>query len=367
MFDRRLLQNFDWPLLIVVYLIALAGLFTIYSAVEPGARGAGQIFSVKQVIWFGVGTLAMIAAFSFPYQWLDRYVWLVYAACLALLAWVLVFGKVVSGSRRWIAMGPFTLQPSELAKLAVIVVMAHILSRTLDEKGLSFKDLLRPLVFLVPPFTLVVLEPDLGTSMLLLLIAAVMAFYVGVRRRTLLVLAVIALAAGPAVWMGLKGYQKERILTFINPDRDPLRAGYHIIQSKIAIGSGMVTGKGFLEGSQKALSFLPEQHTDFIFPVLAEEWGLAGSSVLLAAFLLLMLLCLNVAYKSKDPFGSLLAVGVSAMIFWQVFINMGMVMGLFPVVGVPLPLMSYGGSSVLTTMIGIGLLQNISMRRYLFE
>ena len=173
--------------------------------------------------------------------------------------------------------------------------------------------------------------------------------------------------AGPLVWFFLKGYQKRRILTFLNPDRDPLGAGYHIIQSKIAIGSGMIGGKGFLEGTQNALSFLPEQHTDFIFSVLAEEWGLMGSLLLLCLFLSLIIWGLNIAYRCRDPFGTILAVGVTAMIFWQVFINVGMTMGLMPIVGVTLPFISYGGSSVITTMICIGLLLNISMRRFLYE
>jgi rod shape determining protein RodA len=173
--------------------------------------------------------------------------------------------------------------------------------------------------------------------------------------------------AVPVMWFLLKDYQKQRILTFLNPDRDPLGAGYHIIQSKISIGSGMVFGKGYLKGTQNALAFLPEQHTDFIFSVFAEEWGFAGSVILIIVFVLLIVWALNVAYSCRDPFGTTLAVGISAMIFWQVFINIGMVMGLMPVVGVPLPFISYGGSSIATTMIAVGMLINISMRRFMLE
>jgi len=192
-----------------------------------------------------------------------------------------------------------------------------------------------------------------------------MTVFVKIERRSLLYIIVSCMLTVPLVWFFMKGYQKNRILTFLNPDRDPLGAGYHIIQSKIAIGSGMFTGKGFLKGTQNALSFLPEQHTDFIFSVLAEEWGLVGCVVLLVIFLMLIIWALNVAHRCRDPFGTILAVGVTAMIFWQVFINIGMAMGLMPVVGVPLPFISYGGSSIITTMICIGLLMNVSMRRFM--
>jgi rod shape determining protein RodA len=215
------------------------------------------------------------------------------------------------------------------------------------------------------PFLLIVKQPDLGTAMVVALIAGSMTVFVKIERRSLLYFIVSGMLTVPLVWFFMKGYQKNRILTFLNPDRDPLGAGYHIIQSKIAIGSGMFTGKGFLKGTQNALSFLPEQHTDFIFSVLAEEWGLVGCMVLLVIFLMLIIWALNVAHRCRDPFGTILAVGVTAMIFWQVFINIGMAMGLMPVVGVPLPFISYGGSSIITTMICIGLLMNVSMRRFM--
>jgi rod shape determining protein RodA len=203
--------------------------------------------------------------------------------------------------------------------------------------------------------------------MLIALIAGCITLYVKIERTTFIGLVTGAALAVPAVWYFLKGYQKRRILTFLNPDLDPLGAGYHIIQSKIAIGSGMLTGKGFLKGTQNTLEFLPEQHTDFIFSVLAEEWGFMGAALALMVFLLLIAWGLQVAQRSRDPFGTILALGVTAMIACQVFVNIGMVMGLLPVVGVTLPLISYGGSSVITTMAGIGLLLNVSMRRFMFE
>src|SRR3989339_515093 len=217
---------------------------------------------------------------------------------------------------------------------------------------------------LIPVWETLVDQPDLGTAMLLVLIAGSITLFVKVERKVFFTLFIAGLSAVPLFWFMLKDYQKDRFLTFLNPDRDPLGAGYHIIQSKIAIGSGMLTGKGFLKGTQNALSFLPEQHTDFIVSVLAEEWGLLGVSVLLTFYLILLLWGLNIAYNCRNMFGSILAFGITAMIFWQIFINTGMVMGLMPVVGVPLPLISYGGSSVITNMVGFGILLNISMRKF---
>jgi rod shape determining protein RodA len=273
----------------------------------------------------------------------------------------------VSGSRRWLALGPFSVQPSEMVKLAVIIVLAKYYARVSTTKGVNFRELATPFILTAIPFALIVRQPDLGTAMVVALIAGSITLYVKIERRTLACLIAGSALAVPLVWLALKGYQKQRILTFLDPDRDPLGAGYHIIQSKIAIGSGMLTGKGFLKGTQNALDFLPEQHTDFIFSVLAEEWGLLGAMGVLVAFLLLTIWGLQIAQRSRDAFGTILAVGVTAMIAWQVFINIGMVMGLMPVVGVTLPFVSYGGSSILTMMVGMGLLLNVSMRRFLFE
>lgn len=217
------------------------------------------------------------------------------------------------------------------------------------------------------PFALIVIQPDLGTAGLVALIAMTMALFVKVERRALILLVASAGATIPFIWSLLKDYQKQRILTFLNPDQDPLGAGYHIIQSKIAIGSGMIFGKGYLQGTQNALSFLPEEHTDFIFSVLAEEWGAVGSMVVLLLFLVLILWGLSIAHRCRDPFGNILAIGITTLLAWQVMINIGMTMGLMPVVGVPLPLISYGGSSTLTVAICIGLLMNVSMRRFLVE
>jgi rod shape determining protein RodA len=367
MFDRRLIQYFDWGLLGVTVLIAALGLGALYSAVngDPGMPH-GSLF-VKQLIWYGGGLGVMVAIFLFSYKSLDRWAYVIYFGCNLLLAWVLLFGKYVGGARRWIDFGPISIQPSELIKIGVIIVLARFYSRFATTRGFTLRELVVPLLLVMLPFALIVQQPDLGTAMVILLIAGTMTAYVKIERRSLLYLLAAGAVAVPLVWFDLKGYQKQRILTFLNPDRDPLGAGYHIIQSKIAIGSGMLTGKGFLQGTQNALSFLPEQHTDFIFSVFSEEWGFVGALILLVVFLVLILWGLNIAYNCREPFGAILCVGVTAMIFWQVFINIGMVMGLMPVVGVPLPFVSYGGSSILTIMVCVGILLNVSMRRFLFE
>jgi rod shape determining protein RodA len=365
--DRRLVQNFDWGLLGVTLLLALFGFLTLYSATATVSNGSQQMIYVKQIIWFCGGFVVMVMAFMINYKLLDRWADIIYIFCVILLLSVLIFGKFVAGSRRWLVFGPLSIQPSELAKVTIIIVLAKYYSNVASPKGLQFRELLKPLVYTGIPFLLIVKQPDLGTAMLLAFIALSMTVFVKIEKKTYYWLLGSAMVCAPLVWFILKDYQKKRILTFFNPDRDPLGAGYHIIQSKIAIGSGMITGKGYLEGTQNALSFLPEQHTDFIFSVLAEEWGFLGTTVLLFLFFMLIFLGLKIAHGSKDPFGTMLAFGITSMIFFHVFINIGMVMGLMPVVGVPLPLISYGGSSMMTIMVSIGLLISISIRRFMFE
>ncbi len=367
MFDRRLVQYFDWGLLGVAILIGCIGLVTLYSAVTAETPAPQKIEFFKQRIWFAAGLAAMVAAFLFNYKMLDRWSPAIYIICIFLLIAVLFFGKYVGGSKRWLILGPISIQPSELVKLAVIAILARYFSKDAYTRGFTLRELIRPFVLILIPFVLIVRQPDLGTAILIILIAGSMTLFVKIERRSLIALIVSGVIIVPMVWFFLKPYQQQRILVFLNPDNDPLGAGYHIIQSKIAIGSGILTGKGFLKGTQNALSFLPEEHTDFIFSVLAEEWGFIGSLVLILLFLVLIFWGFNVAIACREPFGTILAVGITAMIFWQVLINIGMAMGLMPVVGVPLPFVSYGGSSVITTAVGIGLLLNVSMRRFLLD
>jgi rod shape determining protein RodA len=366
-FDRRFVKYFDWGLLGLTFLIGLFGLITLYSAVISATPTPQKTLYFKQIIWYGIGMTGMVLCFLINYKSLYRWSPAIYALCIVLLIYVLMMGKYVGGARRWLILGPISIQPSELVKIAVIISLARYYSKFADTRGFSLRELLTPLLLTAIPFILIVRQPDLGTAMVVVLIAGFMTVFVKIERRSLLYIIVSCTITGPLVWFLLKGYQKERILTFINPNRDPLGAGYHIIQSKIAIGSGMIFGKGFLKGTQNALSFLPEQHTDFIFSVLAEEWGFVGSVIMLSLFFMLITWGLNIAYRCRDPFGTILAVGLTAMMFWQVFINVGMAMGLMPIVGVTLPFISYGGSSIVSIMICVGLLMSISMRRFLIE
>ncbi len=367
MFDRRLIQYFDWGLLGLTALIVGMGLVTLYSALNAGEPTAERILFTKQLIWYGIGLVCMIISFLFSYKAIERWGHVIYIISMALLVFVMFFGRVIAGSKRWLVLGPVSIQPSEMAKVAVAIMLARYYAKVVNTDGLGFRELGMPVILTAIPFALIVRQPDLGTAMVVALIAGSITLFTKIERRTLIYLASGGILTIPLVWFFLKGYQKQRILTFLNPDRDPLGAGYHIIQSKIAVGSGMLTGKGFLKGTQNALSFLPEQHTDFIFSVLAEEWGFLGALGVVSAFLVIIAWGLNIAYRCRDPFGTILSVGIVAMMAWQVFINIGMVMGILPVVGVTLPFLSYGGSSVITMMIGVGILMNISMRRFLFE
>ncbi len=359
------MQYFDWGMLGVIVLLVSAGFVTLYSAAAGGAVQTNHILYWKQMVWVCFGVMVIAACLLLDYRKLDQWAFVIYILCMLLLIGVLLFGRLAGGSRRWINLGFVSLQPSELAKLSIIIMLAKYYAKKIDLGGLTLRELAFPAAATAVPFVLIVKQPDLGTAMLLLLIAGSITLFIKIERRSLLYLASAAGVAVPLVWhYMLKDYQKMRILTFLNPDRDPLGTGYHIIQSKIAIGSGMTFGKGLLKGTQNVLSFLPEQHTDFIFSVLAEEWGFIGAVFVILVFLLLVYWGMNIAYRCRDPFGVILAVGVSSMVFWQTVINIGMVMGLMPVVGVPLPFISYGGSSVVTMMIGIGILMNISMRRF---
>lgn len=348
-------------------LIGCFGIIILYSAVASGGTFPQKTLFVKQLFWYTAGLMVMIASFLINYRYLEKWAHMVYGISIFFLVAVLIFGKQIGGSRRWLVFGPVSFQPSELAKVAVIVVMARYYSKRVSNEGFTWQELLTPFILMLLPVLLIVNQPDLGTAILIVLISGTLMLFAKIERRSLLFIALLSCAAVPMVWFFLKEYQKQRILTFLNPDRDPLGAGYHIIQSKIAIGSGMVGGKGFLKGTQNALSFLPEHHTDFIFSVLAEEWGFVGSMVVLFIFLFIIFRGLHIAYRCRDSFGTLLSLGITAIIFWQVFINVGMAMGLMPVVGVTLPFVSYGGSSLVTNMLCVGILINVSMRRFMFE
>jgi rod shape determining protein RodA len=365
MFDRRLVQNFDWLLLALVAAIAGIGLMNLYSAGFSRAPGATPLY-LKQMYWLSLGLALMVLAFLCDYRYLEKLGYPVYLLSLVLLAAVLLGGKVAGGSRRWLPLGPMAFQPAELLKIGIILALATYFSRRPRVEPLRFRELIVPGLMVLTPVALIVKQPDLGSAILVLLVSASITLFVGVRWKTLLVGALALVLGSPLIWSFLKDYQKQRLLTFLNPEGDPLGAGYHILQSMIAVGSGQFWGKGLLHGTQSQLYFLPEQHTDFVFSVFAEEWGFVGAAALLLLFAALTLWGLQIARDCKERFGHLLALGVTALLFWQVFINLCMVTGLMPVVGIPLPLFSYGGSSLITTLLALGFLMNIRMRRFLF-
>lgn len=367
MIDRRLLTNFDWTLLGLTLVIAAVGVVNIYSA-TASYNVPGTSYYVKQLYWIVTGLFLVLAVSGIDYHLLEDIAVWIYGIVVILLLIVLVAGKTSMGATRWLHLGGFSIQPSEPMKIVIIIIFARFFSRYPLNFTLGVRDLCLPLLIVGLPALLIMKQPDLGTAVLVLLIAGSMVLAVGVRPTALLTLIV---AAVPGIFAGwhyyLREYQKNRILDFLNPERSRLGSGYHIIQSKIAVGSGGFAGKGYLKGTQTQLRFLPEQHTDFAFSVFSEEWGFVGCFVVLALYLSLVLWGLHIATRCNDRFGSLLAVGVTAMLFWHIAINVGMVIGLFPVVGVPLPFFSYGGTSMVTSMIGVALLLNISMRRFMFS
>lgn len=366
MIDRRLITNFDWTLLALVLAACVLGVINIYSA-SASYTVVATPFYLKQLYWILAGLLLIVLVCSLDYHLFEDVAYWFYGILCLLLVIVLAVGKTSMGATRWLHLGFFSIQPSEPMKIVAIMVLARFFTNYATVGGLTLKDLLYPSLFIGVPALLIMKQPDLGTAILVILIAGSMMAYLGIRFSALVTCIVAAI---PAVYVGwsfyLRDYQKNRILDFLDPERDPLGSGYHIIQSKIAVGSGGVLGKGFMRGTQSQLRFLPEQHTDFAFSVFAEEWGFIGCLVLLVLYLLIVLWGLHIARRCNDRFGSLMAVGVTAMLFWHIVINIGMVIGIFPVVGVPLPLFSYGGTSMITSMIGIGILLNISMRRFMF-
>lgn len=356
----------DWMLVVVTLLLGAIGVVNLYSAAAH--MDSSPPVYIKQMVFLGIGFLlgGIVALLDYR-RWLE-YWWILYGLTLVGLAAVLVVGKSVSGSHRWLDLGPINIQPSELAKWVVLILIArHLQKRPSLTGDYTLRDLAVPLILVAPIAALVAMEPDLGTTVILMLIVFTVLIFAGLRWRSFLWLVLAGVAALPLFWSVLEDYQRDRILCFIDPARDPLGAGYHLVQSKIAVGSGGFLGKGFREGTQSHLRFLPEHHTDFAFSVWAEEWGFVGAVVVLGLFFLLLAYGLYVAYKAEDQAGRALAFGVVSFLFWPVFVNLGMTLGLLPVVGVALPFISYGGSALVTSMMALALLQNIRLRRFMFQ
>jgi rod shape determining protein RodA len=357
----RLRETIDWPLVVAVIVLAIVGITNLYSATSATRS---ELY-ITQLYWlaFGSGAAAIVAAVD--YRYFERYGYFIYAAGLVLLVSVLVLAEPVHGSRRWLSLGPANLQPSELMKLLLVVALAKYLHNDPRTEGRTLRDLLVPGLMTLVPVTLTLVQPDLGTALVITLVFFTLMLMTRLTLRSALTLLLIGAAAFPFSWAYLlRPYQRTRIVTLFNPDADPLGAGWHARQSLVAIGSGRLFGKGFMGSTQNQNHFLPFQNTDFPFPIFCEEHGFVGAVLLLGLFLFLVLRCVRIAEQAKDRFGTVVAMGVASMLFWQVFINLGMVTRLLPVAGVTLPMISYGGSSLFTILLGIGLVLNVSMRRH---
>ena len=362
---RHFLSDFDFALFFVTLIICTISLINLYSA-TLGGTALFQRFS-SQLLWMVIGLVVMLLVTLVDYRILERFVYPIYAILILLLVFVLLFGVVENGSRRWLNFGFMRLQPSELMKIGIVLVFSKFFHEQAQSAGYGLKDLAIPFALLGLPLVLILVQPDLGTALLLGMIGVSLILFIKVKLKTLLTLMFLGAVSIPIAWnFVLKDYQKDRVLTFLTPERDPRGKGFHALQSRIAVGSGQFLGKGYRKGTQSQLNFLPEQRTDFIFSVFAEEHGFKGSVVILGLYLWLIFLGIRASRRAKDKFGALIAFGLTSIFFWHSFINMGMVMGILPIVGVTLPLMSYGGSSLLTSFICIGLLINVSLRRFIF-
>ncbi len=350
--------HLDLPLLLGLLVLCGFGLVVLYSAT---GQDIGQI--QRQLIRLGLAFTVMIVIAQIPPSTLKRWSPLLYMTGVCLLLAVLVFGQIGKGAQRWLDVGFFRFQPSEMVKLAVPMMIAWFMA----EKPLppDWKRLLFSIVLIIIPVILIFRQPDLGTSLLVASAGIFALFLAGISWRLIGGAAAAMAAMAPALWYLMKDYQRQRVLTFLNPESDPLGSGYHIIQSKIAIGSGGVYGKGWLQGTQSHLEFLPERHTDFIFAVLAEEFGLAGILLLLCLYLFIIVRGLYIASRGQDTYSRLLGGSLTLVFFVYLFVNTGMVSGILPVVGVPLPLISYGGTSLVTLMAGFGILMSIHTHRKL--
>ncbi len=357
-------QQFDKTLFFTPIIIFAVGILSIYSASFKASQSFNNPLVLKQILWMGVGALLTLLVVRINYFRLQDFVWPFYGVSLALLVLVL-FMPARMGAHRWVSLAGFNFQPSEMAKLAVILALAQFFTSNKFEHSSNFRRLV-PFLIVGAPFLLILKQPDLGTGLTLVPVLFVMLYFWGVRARTLFLLMLVAVIAAPFLFYFLKEYQKARLLVFMDPNLDPLGAGYNIIQSKIAIGSGGFWGKGFMGGTQNQLNFLPERHTDFIFSVIGEEGGFLASAAIVLLFWLIVQKGFLICGQTPDRFGSQIACGVTTMIGLQALINLGMTMGLLPVVGMPLPLVSYGGTSVVITMLSIGLLLNIKIHRPLF-
>ncbi len=367
LYDTRSSTTFDWTLFGIVAALVTFGLVNLSSALYSwGDVGAMRLWW-WQLLWIVLG-LGIMALMSFwDYRQLEQWKRPVYIVSLILLVVVLVAGRVIAGHRSWLGVGGFGIQPSEIAKVATLIILAGYFADHPNPSGFRLRDLWQPVLLVCVAAGLIALEGDLGTTIYFMLMGLTLACFAGIRWRSLAILAVMLAALGLCAYQFvLSPYQKQRIEEFAHPRRDVKGHGYQVAQSKIAVGSGQWWGKGYRNGSVNKLKYLPEKHTDFIFAVVGEEWGFVGSALVVVLYLLLIRTCVNVGQTARDRLGSFLGVGVAVLLFWQVAINLGGVLGLMPMTGVTLPLLSYGGSSTLSIFVALGLVMSVSRRRNLF-
>ncbi|RLA64117.1 MAG: rod shape-determining protein RodA [Epsilonproteobacteria bacterium] len=361
------IKKYDFSFFIITSAIFVVGILNLYSATHGSNSGVVSNLYQTQIFLFGFSLfIGFLISFLRP-STLARFSWPIYWVNIGLLLLVLFLGIQGMGAKRWILLGPFRLQPSEIMKISLILGLARFFTSKRYYSELNLKTLIIPSLFAFIPALLVIMQPDLGTGLVLLLIFFMVAFYVGLKWKTIMILGIIGLISGLGMYQfGLKGYQKKRITAFLNPGMEPKGLGYNAIQSKIAIGSGKFFGKGFKNSTQASLNYLPENHTDFVFSIFNEEHGFFGSLFLIGLYLVLFFRFLWLAQSVTDVYDSIVVIGVMSIFFWHTIVNMGMVTGLLPIVGLPLPLMSYGGSSLLTFGICVGLATSISNAKTLF-
>lgn len=360
---RRIMRDWDWTIVLCTVLLVAVGVTVIGSATHVNKDDLQLTDLVsKQLLFFGINAVIVVVMQFFDYRRLRSWGRPLYIVTLLLLLAVMFVGTSALGAQRWIQIGPITLQPSEFTKLLMIISMAKMMENRVDKLN-TFKSLVPIVLFVGVPALLVFKQPDLGTSLVYMAILCGMLFVANIRMRLVSIIVGVLVVLAPLGWFVLKEYQKQRILVFLNPNIDPFGAGYHIIQSKIAIGSGLILGKGLFNGTQSQLNFLPENHTDFIFSVIGEELGFVGCVFVLILLFILIYRSIVIARTAGDTYGMLLATGIGSMIGFQVLINVGMTTGIMPVTGIPLPFISYGVSALTTNMISIGLLLNIALHR----
>jgi rod shape determining protein RodA len=365
---RTFLKKIDWNFAAVIVGLNIIGLINVFSATHGhNEMGGSDRLFWSQVFWLSVGWAFYFFSTLIDYNFFVRLAYVVYGLNLGALVAVKFVGKTALGATRWLDFGFFSYQPSESMKVALVLILAKVMSTKSFPDGLGIRQLILPLFLIGVPFLVTAEQPDLGTAMMLGLIGVSVLFFLRIKRGILIAVTAVGILAATGGWFfALHDYQKDRVYTFIDPSRDPRGKGYNSIQSKIAVGSGRVFGKGFRKGTQSQLEFLPERHTDFIYSVLSEEYGFIGSMAVVSLFAMLFLLMIGIAQKARDKAGAILVVGVLSILFWHQFINIGMVTGLLPIVGIPLPLLSYGGTNMLTIMLSLGLISSVSYRRHMF-